>query len=87
MLAGLSGISASLFHVVVLAFDQWNLKLLSYLTVRVYGVVFGLLIVLQVSYIFVNIYFLCMVYRIFYIYFIICSSYHTHAHKLQIYCI
>ena len=47
MISAISGAMASLFHILYLIYDQWNIKTIGYVVVRIYGILFVLLIILQ----------------------------------------
>lgn len=47
VVAGLAGGLSAAFHLVLLAFEDWNKAMLDYIIIRAYGVVLGLVIVLQ----------------------------------------
>ena len=47
MISAISGGMASLFHILYLLYDQWNINTVGYVIVRIYGILFGLLIILQ----------------------------------------
>ena len=47
LVSGFAGGSAAAFHLVLLAFENWDKAVFDYIIVRIYGVILGLVIVLQ----------------------------------------